>query len=368
MKFEQKTNERMINLSSNKKLIAIGGALLGAAAVLLVILGNPPNMGFCIACFWRDTAGALGLHRAEIVQYIRPEVIGMLLGAFIISVVKKEFKPRGGSATITKFFISVFMMIGSLVFLGCPLRAILRLANGDLNALIGLLGFAFGIFVGTLFLKRGYTLGKQSVQGKESGLIMPAVSIALLVLLVAAPSFIFFSTKGPGSMHAPIWISLVIGLVLGAIIQRSRFCTAGSIRDIFLAKDFTLFIGLASVFLVALIGNLVFNFETFNLGFTEQPIAHSEHIWNFLGLGSVGLAAVLIGGCPLRQTVLAGEGSMDSGVIVLGMIVGAAFSHNFGMAASAEGVPINGKIGLIIGIVFMLIIGFTVVARNAKKE
>lgn len=353
---------------NSKKWLLVGGGLLGAAAVLLTILGNPPNMGFCIACFWRDTAGALGLHRAEVVQYIRPEVIGLLLGAFIISLVRGEFKPRGGSATIVKFFMGIFMMIGALVFLGCPLRAILRLANGDLNALVGLAGFMFGIFVGTLFLRRGYTLGKQKEQGIESGIIMPIVNVGLIVLLVAAPSFILFSAEGPGSMHAPMWISLIVGLVLGAILQRVRFCTGGAIRDVFLAKDFTLLFGFAAVFIVALAGNLIFNFEAFNLGFAEQPIAHTEHIWNFLGLGAVGLAAVLLGGCPLRQTILAGEGSMDSGMVVLGMIVGAAFCHNFGMAASPQGVPVNGKIGLIISIVSMLAIATAVVSRQAKKS
>jgi hypothetical protein len=48
--------------------------------------GNPPNMGICVACFIRDIAGALGLHRNDTTQYIRPEVIGFLLGAFITSM------------------------------------------------------------------------------------------------------------------------------------------------------------------------------------------------------------------------------------------------------------------------------------------
>ena len=36
-------------------------------------------MGMCIACFIRDIAGALGLHRAAVAQYIRPEIIGIVL-------------------------------------------------------------------------------------------------------------------------------------------------------------------------------------------------------------------------------------------------------------------------------------------------
>ncbi|MEG1879469.1 MAG: YedE-related selenium metabolism membrane protein, partial [Pseudoflavonifractor sp.] len=57
------------------------GLAVGVISVVLVALGNPANMGFCIACFLRDIAGAVGLHRAEPVQYIRPEIIGLVLGA-----------------------------------------------------------------------------------------------------------------------------------------------------------------------------------------------------------------------------------------------------------------------------------------------
>ncbi|MGB4182696.1 MAG: YedE-related selenium metabolism membrane protein, partial [Dethiobacteria bacterium] len=40
--------------------IIVAGAVTGLCAVLLVLFGNPLNMGFCIACFLRDIAGGLG--------------------------------------------------------------------------------------------------------------------------------------------------------------------------------------------------------------------------------------------------------------------------------------------------------------------
>ena len=46
-------------------IISIASAIIGVLAVSLVWFGNPANMGFCIACFIRDTAGSLGLHRAS---------------------------------------------------------------------------------------------------------------------------------------------------------------------------------------------------------------------------------------------------------------------------------------------------------------
>ena len=67
----------------NNWLILVTGLVIGIAALVLGAHGNPGNMGFCIACFLRDTAGALGLHGAEVVQYFRPEIVGILLGSLI---------------------------------------------------------------------------------------------------------------------------------------------------------------------------------------------------------------------------------------------------------------------------------------------
>ena len=122
--------------------IVLAGLITGAIAVALTRLGNPANMGFCIACFLRDISGALGLHQAAAVQYIRPEIPGLVLGSLAAALIKKEFAPRGGSAPVTRFILGFFVMIGCLMFLGCPFRMILRLAGGDGNALLGFAGFA----------------------------------------------------------------------------------------------------------------------------------------------------------------------------------------------------------------------------------
>ena len=348
------------------KMIATGG-IIGIIAALLVKFGNPVNMGVCVACFFRDIAGGLGLHRAPVVQYLRPEIPGFILGSFGMAKVKGEFKSRGGSTPLLRFILGFFLMVGALVFLGCPLRMILRLANGDLNALVGLIGYVAGIAVGIEFLKRGFTLGKSSTQPSASGYTMPVFAIGILGLLIAAPVFIFFSESGPGSMKAPLLLSLGAGLLIGAVLQRTRLCTAGGFRDALLIKDFHYLWGLIGIFIFALVGNLVFNYSSFKVGFTAQPIAHTEHLWNFLGMALAGLTAVLLGGCPLRQTILAGEGDSDASVTILGLIAGAAFAHNFGLAASANGVPQNGKIAVIIGFIVVLGIGVSVLHGVTKQ-
>ncbi|MBQ2792994.1 MAG: YedE-related selenium metabolism membrane protein [Oscillospiraceae bacterium] len=340
---------------SEKKWLIGGGAVVGILAVALTFFGNPANMGFCIACFIRDIAGGVGLHRAAVVQYIRPEIIGLVLGAFAIALLKKDFAPRGGSSPMLRFVLGFGVMVGALVFLGCPLRMAIRIGGGDLNAVVGLVGFIAGILVGIFFLKKGFTLGRSYKQGKVEGAALSVAHIGLLVLLVAAPAFIFFSTEGPGSMRAPLLIALAAGLIVGVIAQRTRLCMVGGIRDVVLFKDWTLITGFIAIIVLVLVGNLVLG--KFKLGFAEQAVAHTQHLWNFLGLSVVGLGSVLLGGCPMRQLILSGEGNTDSAMAVLGMLVGAAFCHNFGLASSAAGTTPAGRIACIIALAVMLVIG-----------
>ncbi len=345
--------------------ILIAGLVIGIIAAGLVIAGNPENMGFCIACFIRDTAGALGVHRAEAVQYIRPEIIGLILGALILALVRKEYAPRGGSSPMTRFVLGFFVMIGCLMFLGCPFRMILRLAGGDWNAIFGLIGFILGILAGVFFLNRGYSLKRTYQHTRLEGAVMPAIQIVLLVLLVAAPSFIFFTEPGvgPGAKHAAIAISLAAGLIVGALAQRTRLCMVGGIRDAVLFREWKLLCGFVAIFAAALVVNAIVG--NFHPGFAGQPVAHTDGLWNLLGMLLVGFGSVLLGGCPLRQLVLTGEGNTDSAVTVLGLFMGAAFAHNFSMASSGEGPTFNGKVGVAVGLAVVLVIA---IVNTRKKE
>ncbi|TWI75613.1 hypothetical protein LZ24_00662 [Desulfobotulus alkaliphilus] len=347
------------------------GALIGLLAALLQKMGNPPNMGICVACFERDIAGALGLHRAEVVQYMRPEIMGFVLGSLVAALLARDFRPRTGSAPVIRFALGFFAMIGALIFLGCPWRALLRLAGGDWNAIFGLLGLAGGVFIGTLFLKGGYNLGPARKAPKFVGLAMPLIMAGLLVLAFMNPpvagegksGVLFYSLSGPGSMYAPLFIALAIGLLVGGLAQRSRFCTMGALRDLILFKQIHLFSGLIALVAVAFLANLAFG--QFKPGFEGQPVAHSMGIWNFMGMVLAGLAFVLAGGCPGRQLFLSGEGDGDAAIFVVGMIVGAAFAHNFAMASSPAGIGANGITGLVIGLVVCLGIGFFGMRKQA---
>ena len=352
--------------------VVIAGVAVGLAAVVLTLLGNPANMGFCIACFERDIAGALSLHGAAAVQYVRPEIIGLVLGAFIMSLASNEFKAKTGSAPATRFVLGVLVMIGALVFLGCPLRMVIRLGGGDGSAIMGLAGFIVGIFIGVFFLNKGFSLKRAYNSDKTEGAMLPAVMTGLLLVFLVAPTLFKFSKAGPGSMHAPFFIALGIALVVGVLAQKARLCMVGGIRDVIIFKDYKLMYGFLAIFATVLVGNMALG--KFHFAFSGQPIAHSAVIWNFLGMVIVGWGSVLLGGCPLRQLILAGTGNGDSAVTVFGMIGGAAIAHNFALAGGPDavkagvlkvgGISPTGQVAVFICLAVLLVISIL----NVQKE
>lgn len=357
--------------------LTLSGVVIGLLVMLLAMSGNPANMAICVACFIRDAAGALKLHTAAPVQYFRPEIVGFVCGSFLISMATKEYRSTAGSAPMVRFLLGTVMMIGALVFLGCPLRMVLRMSAGDLNAYVALIGFAGGVATGSCFLKKGFSLGRAYETKSLSGAVLPVLLAALLVIGVATGAYAA-STEGPGSKHAPLLLALVVALVIGALAQKSRMCFAGSIRDVILMKNFDLLSIIATLFAVMTIYNIATG--NFHLSFSGQPIAHSQHLWNILGMYVVGFAAVLAGGCPLRQLILAGQGSSDSAVTFLGMLLGAAFAHNFNLVGSAAkaatatdaavpgGPAMPGKIAVIVCIVLLFVIAATNLRRKKAAK
>ena len=362
----------MLDYFKPKIWVILGGLTFGVLGALIVNWGNPGNMGACVACFIRDITGGLNLHQAGVVQYIRPEIIGFTLGAFITAFAFREWRPRGGTSPLIRFFLGAFAMIGALVFLGCTVRLLLRLGGGDLNAVTGLAGLLVGIAVGVFFLKRGFSLGRSTKMHPLVGWIMPLVMVGLLVFAIIETTtgldFIKTSESGPGSMYALLAVSLVVGLVVGFIFQRTRLCTVGAWRDVMLVRSTHLLSGIIAIVIGALVTNyIVGNFGTgtlvgndivYHWGFADQPVAHNDHLWNFLGMSLAGLAFTLAGACPLRSLILSGEGDTDAGVFVLGLFAGAAFAHNFLLASSPAGIGANAEIAVGLGLAFCLAVGF----------
>ncbi len=331
----------------------INGAALGLGAVLLTLLGNPANSGICISCFMENLAGALQLQD------------GFLLGSFYMAVKTKRFHVTGGSSPVIRFFLGFFIIVGCAVFIGCPIKLILRLAAGDLTAVAALLGLMFGIWLGSKYIRAGVFLDREKQLPKINGYIFPAIAVLLLIFLVLKPSFIREGQTGPAAQHAPLLISLGISLFIGALSQRSGLCITGGIRNFFLVGEKTLLYGVITTFVSAMLLSMVTGL--FHLGMNGQPASHMGHGWTFLAMTLVGLASVIVDGCPFRQIVKVGQGDMDAGITCFGMLTGAAFVITWLLRSTSAGPSFNGKIAVLGGLIFCIVIVLSYRNQPAKR-
>ena len=91
---------------------------------------------------------------------------------------------------------------------------ILRIGAGDLNAVVGLFGLVAGIGIGSLFIKKGFSLPRNYQQSAAEGLILPAVCLVLFVLFYYR-QFHFQKVSAAGAAHAPVWMAITAGLIIG---------------------------------------------------------------------------------------------------------------------------------------------------------
>ena len=328
------------------------GALLGFGGVYLVFAGNPANSGICVSCFMENVAGALQLHKNIRMSYIRPELIGFVLGSFMMALQSRRFRVSGGSSPVLRFFLGFFLIVGCAVFIGCPIKMFLRLAAGDLTAVAATLGLIFGVWFGVKYVKGGFVLERPKELPRVQGFVIPACAVLLLVFLFLDPSFIKAGEKGPAALRAPLPVSLLIGLAIGALAQRSGLCITGGIRNFCLARERTLLNGVITAFLVAVVFSFVFG--QFNWGVNGQPASHISHGWTFLGMILVGFASVLIDGCPFRQLIKAGQGDVDAAMATLGMLLGGALVYTWVLGSTSAGPTFQGKIAVLAGLAFSL--------------
>jgi uncharacterized protein len=346
-------------------LVAATGLAIGGLGVWLAFLGNPRNAGICISCYLENLAGALNLHGNLRMAYVRPELIGFVLGASLVAFLGREFRSEGGSSPALRFLGGGILMVGCGVFMGCPIRMALRLGAGDFTAASGLVGLVAGVWLGFEFLKRGFYLGEATPMPLINGLIMPLIAIATLAALLVKSPLLASSTSGPGAERAPFAIALGVGVAIGALAQRSRFCITGNIGNFLAARDWRIASGVFAMFASAAIVSLMLG--SFHPGIEAQPGSNLAYGWSFLGMGLVGVTSVMIGGCPFRQVVLASQGSTDAAACVAGMLAGAALVETWGIGSTNVGPTLTGKVATLVSLAFVLIVGLVLRVREQEQ-
>ncbi|MCP3970903.1 MAG: YeeE/YedE family protein [Rhodobacteraceae bacterium] len=137
------------------------------------------------------------------------------------------------------------------------------------------------------------------------------------------------------------WGGLLIGIVFGALIARTNFCTMGSLSDIANFGDWRRFRSWLLAVAVAMLGVLLI--ERAGIGdFSFSLYVAPRLMWGGHILGGLifGVGMVLSGGCVSKNLVRAGSGDLRS-LIVLWLIGGTAYMTIGGVFAETRVAFIN---------------------------
>lgn len=121
--------------------------------------------------------------------------------------------------------------------------------------------------------------------------------------------------------------SLVVGLIIGFMGQRSRMCFVGGIRDFIIVRDTYLLKGLIAFGLVAWIAFPLVGESSAT--FTNETFGSDNLMYLLTAIGGFGVGAfsIIANGCPFRQHVLAAQGIISSITYLAGFYVGAVIFH-----------------------------------------
>ncbi|MBO1198317.1 YeeE/YedE family protein [Staphylococcus simiae] len=106
---------------------------------------------------------------------------------------------------------------------------------------------------------------------------------------------------------------LIVGVLLGFVMQRTRFCLAGGFRDMYVQKSNKMFYALLIAITIQSIGLLLLT----RLGLITIPTHSFPVVGTIIGSFIFGIGIVLAGGCATGTWYRAGEGLIGSWIALV---------------------------------------------------
>ena len=114
------------------------------------------------------------------------------------------------------------------------------------------------------------------------------------------------------------WGGLLIGVLFGALVERTRFCAMGALSDLTSFGDARRLRAWLLASAVALIGaQLLYGWGVVDLGLSMYHAPRLNWLGNILGGVLFGIGMVFAGGCASRNLVRLGGGDLRAAVVLV---------------------------------------------------
>jgi uncharacterized membrane protein YedE/YeeE len=253
----------------------------------------------------------------------------ILVGAFASALLAKEFAIRiPPVGELVKGLIGGLLMgIGAVIGGGCTIGGFYS-GWPALSAagLFIVLGFVIGVFIAVKYLV--WEAEKYpGISSGESKTLLGGGSwqpiVGLIVLVAGFGVLLIFDAATQLSIIGAVFIGLLIGFVL----QRSRFCIVRALREPFMTGEAAPAKAVMVGILVGLVGFI--SMKATGTGDALSMVASSFFIPALLGGTIFGLGMTVAGGCVVGSLWRSGEGQVKLWFSVVGLTFGTLFTVEF---------------------------------------
>lgn len=336
----------------------VGGITLAILNILLFSIKSPWGASGAFNNWGENVYKLFGVFNLDATQPVSENFYAMLavvtiVGSFVGALFSKEFAlripPKG--EMIKGFIGGGLMAIGATIGLGCTIGSFF---SGIPALSGGAIIFTIGLFAGTVIALKyllwemdkfpGFSTGKSYTlfAAKKDSQFQPILGwlFTIIIMVIAW----LYSDKNP----VMAWF-IIIGLLMGLICQRSRFCIVKAFRDPFMTGESQGSVGVMAGLVVTLLGFTVIKY--FGIGAGDAGIRAREmtwvfgHFWARAGIGGFifGLGMTVAGGCAVGTLWRIGEGQVKLWVAGLGFLLISPISKKFIVPPLVDLLPHSAK-------------------------
>ena len=268
----------------------------------------------------------------------------MLIGALGGALFGKEFAIRVAPAgELAKGLIGgVLMGIGCIIGMGCTIG---NFFSGWPALSAGAIIFVIGLTIGVFFAVR-YLLwemekhpkmssGKSStfLQAKTKSMSLQPLAGLIVIVIGLAIAFTFSDVV--------LFGFALIGLLIGIILQRSRWCIVRALREPFMTGDAEPAIAIIAGLVIGLLGFTIIKI----MGIGGEMTMVGSNFWMPAIVGGVifGFGMTIAGGCTVGSTWRAGEGHVKLWLSLIGIVITAPLTAEYIQPAFLNVLPVELK-------------------------
>lgn len=246
--------------------------------------------------------------------------IGLILGAMIAAILSKEFRLRGVDrlGAVESIIGGVLMALGVSMAFGCNWGGFLSaITSWSLHGYAFLLGALVGGYLGQRYvlwraektfrleLKADLLIGSVNEKKHEANQYNVLLVIPLIIIALASIYYAYIGSHMIGG--------LLIGVTVGMILQRARFCFATAFRDLLRGPEALRAINIHKGIAVAMLTGATGVYALKYMGLADISINVSPvYITNVIGGAIFIFGATMVGGCASGILWRVGEGHLKA--------------------------------------------------------